>query len=58
MLLRMLPTMLTTVVAMHRTFRAAAPYEMAGAVAYMCSDDSSYMTGETMLLGGGGPARL
>ena len=50
--------MLTTVVAMLRTFRAAAPYEMAGAVAYMCSDDSSYMTGETMLLGGGGPARL
>ena len=37
---------------------AAEPYEMAGAVAYMCSNDSSYMTGETMLLGGGGPARL
>lgn len=38
--------------------RASDPYEMAGAVAYMCSEDASYMTGETMLLSGGETARL
>eukprot|EP00040_Diaphanoeca_grandis_P005646 m.33868 g.33868 ORF g.33868 m.33868 type:complete len:276 (-) comp16883_c0_seq1:10-837(-) len=38
--------------------RAADPWEMAGAVAFMCSDDSSYMSGETMLINGGSFARL
>ena len=38
--------------------RAAEPYEMAGAICFACSDDSSYMTGEVMLVHGGGAARL
>lgn len=38
--------------------RAAEPYEMAGAMCFACSDDASYMTGEVMLLHGGGSARL
>ena len=38
--------------------RVAVPEEMGGAVAFMASDDSSFMTGETMVLGGGVRARL
>ena len=38
--------------------RLAEPHEMSGAVAFLCSSDSSYMTGETMLVTGGMPARL
>jgi NAD(P)-dependent dehydrogenase (short-subunit alcohol dehydrogenase family) len=38
--------------------RAAEPYEMAGAMCFACSDDASYMTGEVMLVHGGGSARL
>ena len=38
--------------------RAGEPVEMGSAVAFMCSDDASYMTGETMLCTGGGAARL
>ena len=34
------------------------PDECAGAVAFLCSDDASYMTGETIIMAGGTPARL
>ena len=38
--------------------RVGEPAEMAGAVAYMASDDASFMTGETMVLAGGKHANL
>ena len=38
--------------------RTSAPEEMAGAVAFMCCEDASFMTGETMIVGGGLEARL
>eukprot|EP00937_MAST-01D_sp_MAST-1D-sp2_P001864 g1864.t1 len=38
--------------------RVGEPAEMAGAVAYMASDDASFMTGETMVLAGGKHASL
>ena len=34
------------------------PSEIGGAVAFLVSDDASYMTGETMVVGGGYPTRL
>ena len=38
--------------------RTSEAREMAGAVAFMASDDASFMTGETMIVGGGLEARL
>lgn len=32
--------------------RTSAPEEMAGAVAFMACEDASFMTGETMIVGG------
>ena len=40
------------------TYRLGEPDECAGAVAFLCSDDASYMTGETIIMAGGTPARL
>lgn len=38
--------------------RLGEPHECAGAVAFLCSDDASYMTGETIIMAGGSQARL
>jgi len=38
--------------------RIAEPSEMGGVVAFMASDDASYMTGETIVVSGGVPSRL
>ncbi|XP_043914348.1 dehydrogenase/reductase SDR family member 4-like [Protopterus annectens] len=38
--------------------RIGLPEEVAGAVAFLCSSDASYITGETFVVGGGGHARL
>lgn len=32
--------------------------DMAAAVAYLCSPDADYVTGETLVVAGGGPCRL
>ena len=39
-------------------YRIGLPDEMAGCVAFMVSEDASYMTGETICVSGGLPARL
>uniref|UniRef100_A0A8D2CKK4 Dehydrogenase/reductase SDR family member 4 n=1 Tax=Sciurus vulgaris TaxID=55149 RepID=A0A8D2CKK4_SCIVU len=38
--------------------RLGEPEECAGIVAFMCSEDASYITGETVVVGGGTPSRL
>ena len=38
--------------------RAGEPREIAGAVSYICSEDASYMTGESLMVTGGISARL
>uniref|UniRef100_T1JIM0 Dehydrogenase/reductase SDR family member 4 n=1 Tax=Strigamia maritima TaxID=126957 RepID=T1JIM0_STRMM len=38
--------------------RIAEPYEVAGLVAFLCSDDASYITGENYVVAGGMPSRL
>ncbi|XP_033116608.1 dehydrogenase/reductase SDR family member 4-like [Anneissia japonica] len=38
--------------------RIGLPEECAGTVAFLCSDDGSYMTGETLVIAGGMSARL
>ena len=38
--------------------RLGKPSDISGAVAFLVSDDAAYMTGETMVFGGGYPARL
>ena len=42
----------------HFLHRLGEPHECAGAVAFLCSDDASYMTGETIMMAGGSQARL
>lgn len=44
----------------NRTFlkRLGTPQEIAGAVAFLVSSDASYVTGETILVGGGMHARM
>ncbi len=38
--------------------RLGRPEDMAAAVAYLCSDDASYVTGETIVVSGGLQSRL
>ena len=38
--------------------RIGEPEEMAGAVSFLISDDSSYITGETINVSGGYPGRI
>ena len=38
--------------------RIGRPEECAGAVAFLVSDDASYVTGETVIVNGGENARL
>jgi dehydrogenase/reductase SDR family protein 4 len=38
--------------------RIGKPEEIAGAAAFLCSDDASYMTGETLIVAGGTNSRL
>ncbi|XP_020037353.2 dehydrogenase/reductase SDR family member 4 [Castor canadensis] len=38
--------------------RIGKPEECAGIVSFMCSEDASYLTGETVVVGGGAPSRL
>ncbi|KAM8962044.1 dehydrogenase/reductase SDR family member 4-like [Pelodytes ibericus] len=38
--------------------RIGEPEECAGAVSFLCSPDASYVTGETIVVGGGGHSRL
>jgi len=38
--------------------RYGTPNECAGTVAFLCSDDASYITGESIVIGGGAQARL
>jgi len=39
-------------------YRLGEPEDCAGIVSFLCSDDASYITGETILVTGGMPARL
>ncbi|KAL2790144.1 dehydrogenase/reductase SDR family member 4 isoform X4 [Daubentonia madagascariensis] len=41
-----------------RIRRIGKPEECAGIVSFMCSEDASYITGETVVVGGGTPSRL
>ena len=38
--------------------RLGKPSDISGAVAFLVSNEAAYMTGETMVLGGGYPGRL
>ena len=38
--------------------RMGKPEECAGIVSFLCSDDSSYITGETIVVAGGSQSRL
>ncbi|XP_071450942.1 dehydrogenase/reductase SDR family member 4 [Hetaerina americana] len=38
--------------------RLALPHEMGGVAAFLCSEDASYVTGETIVVSGGMPSRL
>lgn len=38
--------------------RIGKPEECAGAVSFLCSDDASYITGETIVMAGGSRSRL
>uniref|UniRef100_A0A671DWL2 Dehydrogenase/reductase 4 n=1 Tax=Rhinolophus ferrumequinum TaxID=59479 RepID=A0A671DWL2_RHIFE len=41
-----------------RIRRIGKPEECAGIVSFLCSEDASYITGETVTVGGGAPSRL
>ena len=38
--------------------RLGVPDDIAGAVAFLCSDDASYITGENLIIMGAAAARL
>ncbi|XP_011786200.1 PREDICTED: dehydrogenase/reductase SDR family member 4-like isoform X8 [Colobus angolensis palliatus] len=38
--------------------RLGEPEDCAGIVSFLCSEDASYITGETVVVGGGTPSRL
>ncbi|KYO44074.1 dehydrogenase/reductase SDR family member 4 [Alligator mississippiensis] len=41
-----------------RVKRLGAPEDCAGIVSFLCSPDAAYITGETVVVGGGAPSRL
>ncbi|XP_037358997.1 dehydrogenase/reductase SDR family member 4 [Talpa occidentalis] len=41
-----------------RIGRIGKPEECAGIVSFLCSEDATYITGETVVVGGGAPSRL
>nr|AAL61824.2 NADP-dependent retinol dehydrogenase short isoform [Homo sapiens] len=41
-----------------RIRRLGEPEDCAGIVSFLCSEDASYITGETVVVGGGTPSRL
>nr|XP_009425812.3 dehydrogenase/reductase SDR family member 4 isoform X2 [Pan troglodytes] len=41
-----------------RISRLGEPEDCAGIVSFLCSEDASYITGETVVVGGGTPSRL
>ncbi|XP_065278971.1 dehydrogenase/reductase SDR family member 4-like isoform X2 [Emys orbicularis] len=41
-----------------RLQRLGVPSDCAGIVSFLCSPDASYITGETVVVGGGAPSRL
>ncbi|XP_043351918.1 dehydrogenase/reductase SDR family member 4-like isoform X2 [Dermochelys coriacea] len=41
-----------------RVQRLGVPSDCAGIVSFLCSPDASYITGETVVVGGGAPSRL
>ena len=42
----------------NKPHRLGSPDECAGAVSFLCSDDASYITGETIVMAGGFLSRL
>ncbi|MCP6646044.1 SDR family oxidoreductase [Klebsiella pneumoniae] len=38
--------------------RLGKPEDCAGLIAFLCSEDASYINGETVVVGGGTPSRL
>ncbi len=43
---------------MHPVCRLGKPVDCAGAVSFLASDESSYITGETIVMAGGMDSRL
>ena len=45
-------------VLLYKLYRIGQPDECAGVVSFLCSDDASYITGETIVIAGGMQSRL
>ena len=45
-------------ITLYKLYRIGQPDECAGAVSFLCSDDASYITGETIVIAGGMQSRL
>ena len=46
------------IIKMMSLFRLGRAEECAGVVSFLCSNDASYITGETIVIAGGMPSRL